>query len=44
MEYQLDCDTCDYVHVVEEEGDTYLHAKDHEEDHPSHFVIITTVQ
>lgn len=42
MQYELDCDTCDFAQTVEEEGETYPRAKDHEAEHPTHFVFITS--
>lgn len=42
MGFELDCDTCEFAQVVEDERDTYPRARDHEAEHPSHFVFITS--
>lgn len=41
MGYELDCDSCDFAQTVERERDTYPRARDHEAEHPSHFVFIS---
>lgn len=41
MRFDLDCDTCGYAEVVDEAASAYTGARDHEADHPSHFVIIS---
>jgi hypothetical protein len=40
MAYLLDCDSCEFSQTVTEEPRTYAVAKEHEEDHPEHFVLI----
>lgn len=44
MVYQLSCDTCDFERRVENEPDSYAVAKDHEAEHTTHFVFISTVE
>jgi hypothetical protein len=43
MPFELDCDSCDFESVVENEPDSYARAKEHESECPSHFVFITSV-
>lgn len=42
MTFDLDCDTCEFARTVETESSAYDGAKRHEQEHPSHFVLITT--
>lgn len=44
MVYRLACDSCDYEQRVEKERETYALAKDHEAEHTTHFVFISTVE
>ena len=40
MRYELACDSCGFNTTVEAEGQAYTRARDHEADHPDHFVNI----
>ena len=40
MTYSLNCDTCDFVRTVDDEGNAYVLARDHEREHGAHFVMI----
>lgn len=40
MPYSLDCDTCDFIRTVDDEVDAYAAAKEHESEHPNHFVFM----
>lgn len=40
MPYSLTCDTCEFTQEITDEIDTYAVAKDHEVEHPDHFVFI----
>lgn len=40
MAYSLTCDTCEFAREISDEIDTYAVAKDHESEHPDHFVYI----
>lgn len=42
MPYDLTCDSCEFARTVNEEVSAYTGAKDHEEEHPTHFVFIWT--
>lgn len=42
MPYSLDCDSCGFTQTVDAEPETYVIARDHERDHPDHFVMIET--
>lgn len=42
MGFELICDSCEYVRTMEDEPGAYARARDHETDHPTHFVFITT--
>lgn len=44
MHYRLACDSCDYAEEADAAGDAYTAARDHEADHPAHFVDITERQ
>ena len=41
MQYRLACDSCEFDAETEGAGDAYTAARDHEADHPTHFVDIT---
>lgn len=38
MAYSLDCDACDFVREHDDEITAYSVAKEHEAEHPDHFV------
>lgn len=40
MAFELACDTCDFAPTVDGEDSAYVSARDHEADHPTHFVFI----
>lgn len=40
MAFDLDCDTCEFSCTVGTESAAYQRAKEHETDHPNHFVLI----
>ena len=42
--YDLKCDTCEFSRTVDAESSAYSAAKDHESDHPDHFVLIYSVE
>lgn len=42
--FQLDCDTCDFNLTVDAENTAYVSAKEHESDHPTHFVLIRSAE
>lgn len=44
MAFDLDCDTCDYSQTVDAESTAYVSAKEHEADHPTHFVLIRSTE
>lgn len=44
MEYHLSCDTCDFDRQIDENGWAYTLAKEHEEEHGNHFVLMQTIQ
>ncbi|WP_274520325.1 hypothetical protein [Natronobacterium lacisalsi] len=41
MTLELKCDSCGFERTFEEDREGYAAARDHERDHPSHFVFIT---
>ena len=41
MAFNLACDTCGFERTEEEEARAYIGAKSHEEQFPTHFVLIT---
>lgn len=43
MPFELQCDSCDFNRQTGDETGAYADARDHESDHPSHFVLITTI-
>lgn len=42
MEYVLDCDSCGFDRIVDDDQRAYGLAKDHESEHGEHFVLIET--
>jgi hypothetical protein len=40
MSFHLACETCDFVHETDDEIDAYAAARDHESEHPTHYVFI----
>lgn len=44
MAFDLACDSCPFHRGVDEEWSAYLDARDHESEHPSHFVLIRTTE
>jgi hypothetical protein len=42
--FDLDCDTCDFNRTVDAQRSAFSAAKDHESDHPDHFVLIYSVE
>lgn len=40
MAFDLACDTCEFSRTIDAENSAYTTARDHESDHPSHFVFI----
>ena len=41
MAYELACDSCEFAEAEALERSAYAGARDHESEHPSHFVVIT---
>ncbi len=40
MAYSLDCGTCEFFRETDDEVTAYSLAKEHEAEHPEHFVFI----
>jgi hypothetical protein len=38
--FRLECDTCGFAREADAEVDAYAAARDHESNHPTHYVII----
>lgn len=44
MAYTLTCDSCEFDLGVDEEVRAYSNAKEHEAEHPAHFVFIESAE
>jgi hypothetical protein len=44
MPYDLNCDTCRFDRTVPDEPEAYAVAKEHEGEHPTHYVLIHTAE
>lgn len=44
MPYDLSCDTCRFDRTVPDEPKAYAVAKEHEGEHPTHYVLIHTAE
>lgn len=44
MTYSLDCDTCQFARSIAGEVNAYSIAKEHESEHPEHFVFMERVE
>ena len=40
MSYSVDCIACDFVEEIVDEVTAYCVARDHEAEHPDHFVVM----